>query len=514
MLLSSVAEAMYWCGRYLERAQALSRVVSSYERLSLDLPGARPLELQALLPLIGKEAVHGAAADHAQLLGALVFDATNSSSVLGALGGARENLRHARVDAPTELWVSLNQLYNRIASARGRTGAAVLEVLDETLAAGSRFEGERAAGMTRDAAYAFLTIGCQLERADMLLRSLAALLPPLSPNGWERVFDDVRWSGLLHALGVHSAYRRRHHHHAELTELFALLLVSRDCPRSVAYCLLGIEQQLQGLPRAHQPRAALAAAEREGAALSHAKNGDVTPDLERALESFAELHGALVRAYFPVHAEPSPSISKAPAARAEPGDPFEYLGQEHVRLDALLRVLDELSLRAQGDQPVDRSDLNAVVAFLNDFGELDHHEKEESILTPALVAHGFDWYSGPLAVMRREHRQEHYFVRVLTHLARQRDAWSIEDARRFVSVASEFCRFLRAHMDHERRDLFEQAARALPEQAKQRLVAAFRAFDAQQDPRYALASSALDQLLGKYGVVSPPGKPEVLSGAV
>ena len=51
MLLSSVAEAMFWSGRYIERAQALSRTIQAVERLSLDLPGKHAEGLVPLLPL-------------------------------------------------------------------------------------------------------------------------------------------------------------------------------------------------------------------------------------------------------------------------------------------------------------------------------------------------------------------------------------------------------------------------------------------------------------------------------
>lgn len=43
MLLSSLAETMFWGGRYIERAQALARAIRAVEGLSLDLPSRTPL---------------------------------------------------------------------------------------------------------------------------------------------------------------------------------------------------------------------------------------------------------------------------------------------------------------------------------------------------------------------------------------------------------------------------------------------------------------------------------------
>ncbi len=106
MLLSTVAEALFWSGRYLERAQALSRTIQAVERLSLDLPDRHSAGLLPLLPLVtGADSVAPTNdIGQAGALRALALDGENASSVLGALRAARENLRHARVSAPPELW--------------------------------------------------------------------------------------------------------------------------------------------------------------------------------------------------------------------------------------------------------------------------------------------------------------------------------------------------------------------------------------------------------------------------
>jgi hemerythrin-like domain-containing protein len=118
---------------------------------------------------------------------------------------------------------------------------------------------------------------------------------------------------------------------------------------------------------------------------------------------------------------------------------------------------------------------------------------------PVLVARGFDWYDSALSNMRREHRQEHYFIRVLSQLASRREPWSREDARSFSSVAGEYCHFLHSHMDHERRALFEQASRALPAQVEAQLCQAFEDLDARQGPQAIGSRSALVALVEKYG---------------
>lgn len=497
MLLSSVATAMFWTGRYVERAQALSRVLLSYERLSLDLPASRQLELRPLFELAGRAQDTSIPQDRSLALRQLVFDTENPSSVLGALLVARENLRQARVVAPVELWTTLSSLAQTLKEHEHGAGASVLQALEGSLSLGHRFEGERRDGMTHDTAYAFLELGSSIERADMQVRCLGVLLPALLRQGWERAFDDVRWTGLLHAVGLHSAYRRLHHHQAELPKLFGLALSDPSCPRSVMYCLRAMEQVLRLLPRAGQVRDQLSRTMHAAVSTSKVDADSARAELPMLLGMLEGLSVAIEAAYFPGEQERQ-AAAPVDTSVSVTDDPFEHLGRDHAQVDAVLRVLEALVLQADNGASVDVRELQTIVAFLTDCGELGHHEKEETILTPVLVARGFDWYQGPLANMRREHRQEHYFIRVLSHLASQREKWSREEVRSFSSVAREFCHFLSSHMDHERQELFQPAARTLPTQVKSQLCKAFEELDARQGPQAAGSRLALGSLIEKY----------------
>jgi hemerythrin-like domain-containing protein len=86
----------------------------------------------------------------------------------------------------------------------------------------------------------------------------------------------------------------------------------------------------------------------------------------------------------------------------------------------------------------------------------------------------------------------------LTQLVSQRDEWSKEDSHSFASVAREFGYFLHAHMEHERYELFEQAARTLSAPVKEQLCKDFEALDVQQARTAAGSRTALGVLLEKY----------------
>ena len=53
MLLSRVAEHLYWAARYLERAEDTARVVAEHTHLLVDLPTSVPLTWEPLLAVTG-----------------------------------------------------------------------------------------------------------------------------------------------------------------------------------------------------------------------------------------------------------------------------------------------------------------------------------------------------------------------------------------------------------------------------------------------------------------------------
>jgi uncharacterized alpha-E superfamily protein len=319
MLLSSAAEAMYWTGRYLERARALAWAVLAYERLSLDLPPTRSLGLRPLLSVMGSDGAHPerpanatpAAFDAEKVLHALALDDHNPSSVFGAVCRARENLRRGRVVSPPSVWTTLNALHLLLSGVDAQNMAGVLGALDEVVSAGSRIDGDLAAGMTRDAAYSFLRIGGHLERADMVVRTIDAVLSTMAPSGSAELFNDVRWIGLLQTVGAHSMYRRRHHTHVDLATVLEFLTVDVTFPRSLAFCLALVDDELAKLPHPAQARAAHATVGHAASSLAGASAVELPAQVSRVLWTFAALHTAIRSSYFPEDPAVEPRIVSA-----------------------------------------------------------------------------------------------------------------------------------------------------------------------------------------------------------
>ena len=104
MLLSRVAEHLYWAARYVERAEDTARVVAEHTHLLVDLPTSVPLTWEPLLAVTGQRAEfrtqHTRPPTSISIVTFLLADRDNPSSVVSSVVAARENLRTTREVAP------------------------------------------------------------------------------------------------------------------------------------------------------------------------------------------------------------------------------------------------------------------------------------------------------------------------------------------------------------------------------------------------------------------------------
>ena len=114
MLLSRVAESLYWINRYLERAENISRFVEVSESMALDCP---PGSAEPWLPLVDASGdrkkfdeiyINKTPSDVTNFL---IKDRENPNSILSCICMARENARQIRDVITSEMWEQINSLY-------------------------------------------------------------------------------------------------------------------------------------------------------------------------------------------------------------------------------------------------------------------------------------------------------------------------------------------------------------------------------------------------------------------
>jgi len=118
-------------------------------------------------------------------------------------------------------------------------------------------------------------------------------------------------------------------------------------------------------------------------------------------------------------------------------------------VDALSKFVDDL----ETDGGDNRCELGRLMTFFREYAELFHHEKEESILWPALVHAGLRWDNGLIAEVRKDHEVERTMLQSLRHASLQTTEWSLVDRQRIVTVCRRFVDFMREHVRKENETL-------------------------------------------------------------
>ena len=256
MLLSRVAETVYWMARYIERAEDTARIVLTHTNLVLDLPPSIGLGWEPLLAITGSGEQFYQRYDtpsEERVVRFLIADPKNSSSVLSSLFIARENLRTTRAVVPRSAWEALNDAYQyakeQVTSGTSRRGR--YEYLRRIIEHAQKLVGLLDGTMSHDRTYDFLCMGRALERADMTTRLLDVRAGNLLPRRPEEsaAFEDIQWMGVLRSVSAYQMYRRHVHVRVTGPQVLKFLLQDREFPRSVFHCVEQLERCLRGYAR-------------------------------------------------------------------------------------------------------------------------------------------------------------------------------------------------------------------------------------------------------------------------
>lgn len=202
------------------------------------------------------------------------------------------------------------------------------------------------------------------------------------------------------------------------------------------------------------------------------------------------------------------NVSNASCSEPRPSSidahPLASLIREHELIGPLAEGLARFAegVRAEAFAAAsEREELGQFVRVFTELADCVHHEKEETVLLPFLCRHGFEWTDGPLAEVRREHRQERYLIDVLCQAAAREETWTHDERRRIVDTAAALAEFQREHLSKENTLLFPAvlSRTSAPElDALARELAAFDVSVARFLPYHELTALARE-LISRHG---------------
>ncbi len=249
-MLSRVADSIYWLNRYIERAENIARFADVNFNLILDSPSGITQQWFPLVQTTGdtpyfKEKYGQPTADN--VIHFLTFDRAYSNSIISCLQAARENARSVREIISSEMWEEINSFYMMVRDAANQGHLSNLpDFFAEVKMKGHLFAGVMDATMTHNEGWHFGYMGRLLERADKTSRILDVkyfiLLPSVNDVGTP--LDEIQWMSLLKSASAYEMYRKRKQHRITPMGVAEFLILDREFPRSIHFCLLQAERSL------------------------------------------------------------------------------------------------------------------------------------------------------------------------------------------------------------------------------------------------------------------------------
>jgi uncharacterized alpha-E superfamily protein len=256
LMLSRVADSLYWMSRYLERAEHTARVLdvnlhqmldqtpeAAERRWDLMLTGLRIYSL----PTHITRDVYG-------VTHALTFDRSSKTSIVSYILAARENARQVREHISTEMWEHLNRLFLRIR----RTSMDEIWQVEpheffQSVKEGSHlFQGITDSTMSHGEGWHFIQVGRFIERSI----AVSSLLDAYFDAYFEArhftsalPFDHMGWVSLLKSCTAFEAYCKAFSASIEPRCVLDFLVLDADFPHSVRFSVDMVQSGLQSIAR-------------------------------------------------------------------------------------------------------------------------------------------------------------------------------------------------------------------------------------------------------------------------
>jgi uncharacterized alpha-E superfamily protein len=247
MMLARVADSLYWIGRYIERAEHVSRLSAVMLNATLDHTQGAVQTGRIGLAALG-ETDSGRANQTFDAAHDLALDRTDSGSVVVSLARARENARQVRDQISTETWERLNLLYLRT------TGAGVEAAFDDDppgflndiIADLHLFKGAADTTLSHGEGWRFLLLGVHLERAQLIARLLEVCFD-VEKNA--EVTEPIALMSVLRMACALEPYLRVYTADINPRYILEFLLFDEDFPRSIRFCTARLQDLLSQLSR-------------------------------------------------------------------------------------------------------------------------------------------------------------------------------------------------------------------------------------------------------------------------
>jgi len=314
-MLCRVADSLFWMSRYIERAENTVRLVDVTLQTLLESEFARDdigySHWKPLLASLGDQDLFESQyseRDSQKVTEFLSFSKANPSSVFSCIASARENARMIRDQISSEMWETINKMYLYLKNTDANKVCSELkfEFFEKIKEYSILFQGIAESTFPHQLGYEFIMCGRQIERADKTCRILDTkrFMRTLSTDMSDSL-DDAQLAALLRGCSALEAYHRIFVSDIEEANVHSFLLLSRDFPRSVLFCVSELQKSMHAISKCPTHQYSNEAERFTGlllSQLSYANEADLQGDgatkmIEEVEEGLAKIAVALSERY-------------------------------------------------------------------------------------------------------------------------------------------------------------------------------------------------------------------------
>ena len=258
-MLSREADALFWMGRYLERAEATARIVDVQYHAALEspLPSSDPASLwRSILEISDDDVIFRARygePNERDLIQFMVFDLDQPNSVVSCVRAARSNAQGVREVISSEMWEAVNRAFLELLNwdVDKMLGTAPHQFLVDLRNRCHLFYGLAERTMLVGDPSHFLKAGIFLERADQVSRLTEVLVRELTGGDYVldegEHFDTHGWIACLKSASAFEAFRKTYRGGITPDNVLAFLVLDWEYPSSIHHAASQVERCLRAI---------------------------------------------------------------------------------------------------------------------------------------------------------------------------------------------------------------------------------------------------------------------------
>ncbi len=322
VMLSRVADSLYWMSRYLERAKHTARLLNVHFDLMLDQPhGTAEQYRQYLLASLQLPSDYDKAQDDYSLTRWMALDPDNSNSVRACIGVARENARQVREQISSEMWEQMNQIFLFVEQVNidAMWESTPQEFFQNVKTSIHLFQGLADSTMVHGQGWHFIQAGRFIERSIATAALMDVFFCP-EHHLAQSTIDDLQvpkyllWLGLLRSCTAFEAYCKIYTVELEPRSILEFLGLNAEFPHAINFSVQTMRRALQGIAdttQSERSERAYRRASRLHADLQYAQVDEIaTSDLHAYFTGIQRqctgIHDAIYQSYitYPIVADP------------------------------------------------------------------------------------------------------------------------------------------------------------------------------------------------------------------